>query len=154
MRPRRMFQELRSGRAVRPVNRSMVSSPRSSSNTLSSMDFTPRRQRGAAPATRPHRLRQAGCMAKTEKRSSSATRLPSHVDRALKAADGKKAVDLVVLDLRKAAGFTDFFVICSGTNSRQVRAIADGVIEALSADGTKPAHLEGYDRSEWVLIDY
>ena len=91
---------------------------------------------------------------KTEKRSSSASRLPSQVDRALKAADGKKAVDLVVLDLRKAAGFTDFFVICSGTNSRQVRAIADGVMEALSADGTKPAHIEGYDRSEWVLIDY
>ena len=95
-------------------------------------------------------------MAKTknEKRSSSASRLPSQVDRALKAADDKKAVDLVVLDLRKAAGFTDFFVICSGTNSRQVRAIADGVMEALSADGAKPAHIEGYDRSEWVLIDY
>ena len=93
-------------------------------------------------------------MAKTEKRSSSAARLPAQVDRALKAADGKQAVDLVVLDLRKAAGFTDFFVICSGTNSRQVRAIADGVMETLAADGTKPAHLEGYDRSEWVLIDY
>ena len=86
-------------------------------------------------------------MAKTEKRSSSATRLPSHVDRALKAADGKKAVDLVVLDLRKAAGFTDFFVICSGTNSRQVRAIADGVMEALAADGSKPAHIEC--RNHW-----
>jgi len=103
-------------------------------------------------------------MAKTEKkgtslvsrkpRSGGGGRLPSQVDRALKAADGKQAVDLVVLDLRKAAGFTDFFVICSGTNSRQVRAIADGVMEALSTDGTKPAHLEGYDRSEWVLIDY
>ena len=104
-------------------------------------------------------------MTKTEKKETSLVppkprsggggrRLPSQVDRALKAADGKQAVDLVVLDLRKAAGFTDFFVICSGTNSRQVRAIADGVMEALSADGTKPAHIEGYDRSEWVLIDY
>jgi ribosome-associated protein len=93
-------------------------------------------------------------MAKTEKRSTSLPRLPKQIDRALKAADGKKAVDLVVLDLRKAAGFTDFFVICSGTNTRQVRAIADGVMETLAENGTKPAHLEGYDRSEWVLIDY
>src|SRR4029453_6897118 len=139
MRPRRRFQELRSARAARQVNRSTVSSHRSSSNTLSSMDFTPRRRRGAVPATRRRRPRQAGCMAKTEKketslvppkpRSGGGGRLPSQVDRALKAADGKQAVDLVVLDLRKAAGFTDFFVICSGTNSRQVRAIADGVME-------------------------
>ena len=59
-----------------------------------------------------------------------------------------------MLDLRKAAGFTDFFVICSGTNPRQIRAIADGVIEALAADGAKPAHVEGYERSEWILLDY
>jgi ribosome-associated protein len=59
-----------------------------------------------------------------------------------------------VLDLRKAAGFTDFFLICSGANARQVRAIADAVMEALAADGAKPAHVEGYDRSEWILLDY
>ena len=74
--------------------------------------------------------------------------------RAIRAAEDKKAIDLVVLDLRKAAGFTDFFVICSGTNARQIRAIADGVMEALAADGAKPAHVEGYDRSEWILLDY
>lgn len=72
----------------------------------------------------------------------------------MRAADDKKAVDLVTLDLRKAAGFTDYFVICSGTNTRQVRAIADGVMESLASGGVKPAHIEGYDRSEWVLIDY
>jgi ribosome-associated protein len=70
------------------------------------------------------------------------------------AAEGKKAQDLVVLDLRKAAGFTDYFVICSGTSSRQIRAIADGVIEALAAIGAKPAHVEGYERSDWILIDF
>ena len=59
-----------------------------------------------------------------------------------------------MLDLRKAAGFTDFFLICSGSNPRQIRAIADSVMEALAADGAKPAHVEGYERSEWVLIDY
>ena len=60
----------------------------------------------------------------------------------------------MVLDLRKAAGFTDYFVICSGTNPRQIRAIADAVMEALAAEGAKPAHVEGYDRSEWILLDY
>jgi len=93
-------------------------------------------------------------MAKSEKGRKSPNRFPSQVDRALTAAEGKKAVDLVVLDLRKAAGFTDFFVIASGTNSRQVRAIADAVIEALTPDGVKPAHIEGYDRAEWILVDY
>ena len=56
--------------------------------------------------------------------------------------------------VRKAAGFTDFFLICSGGNTRQIRAIADGIIEALAAAGVKPAHVEGYDRSEWILLDY
>jgi ribosome-associated protein len=81
-------------------------------------------------------------------------RLPKQIERAIAAAEDKKAEDVVVLDLRKAAGFTDFFVLCSGTNPRQIRAIADSVIDALAAEGAKPAHLEGYDRSEWVLIDY
>jgi len=92
-------------------------------------------------------------MAKTDTRRNT-NRLPQQIDRAIRAAEDKKAVALVVLDLRKAAGFTDFFVICSGTNSRQIRAIADSVMETLAMDGVKPAHVEGYDRSEWVLIDY
>lgn len=92
-------------------------------------------------------------MAKTEKRKKT-TRLPKSILDAIKAAEDKKANDLVVLDLRKASGFTDFFVICSGTNARQIRAIADSVTEALAAHGEKPAHVEGYDRSEWILLDY
>jgi ribosome-associated protein len=92
-------------------------------------------------------------MAKIDKRKKT-TRLPAQIDRAIVAAEDKKAVDLVVLDLRKAAGFTDFFLICTGSNTRQIRAIADGVIEALAGDGVKPAHIEGYDRSEWILLDY
>ena len=92
-------------------------------------------------------------MAKTEKRRKS-QRLPQQIDRAVRAAEDKQAIDMIVLDLRKAAGFTDFFLICSGSNSRQIRAIADGVMDALAAEGAKPAHVEGYDRSEWVLLDY
>jgi ribosome-associated protein len=92
-------------------------------------------------------------MAKAESRRKTA-RLPKQVELAIRAAEDKKAGEFVVLDLRKAAGFTDFFLICSGTNPRQIRAIADGITEALGAEGVKPAHVEGYGRSEWILLDY
>jgi ribosome-associated protein len=91
--------------------------------------------------------------AKREKRVKT-TRPTKQIERTVRAAEDKKAEAIVVLDLRKAAGFTDFFVICSGGNARQVRAIADGVIEALAVEGVKPSHVEGYDRSEWILLDY
>jgi len=97
--------------------------------------------------------RQAGCMAKVEKRRKAA-RLPKQIDIAISAAEAKQALNLVVLDLRKAGGFTDYFILASGSNARQIRAIADGIMAALAAEGVKPAHVEGYDRSEWVLIDY
>ena len=92
-------------------------------------------------------------MARTEKRKR-AVRLPKQLQLAIRAAEDKQATNLVVLNLEKAAGFTDFFLICTGGNPRQVRAIADGIEEALRIDGVKPTYLEGYDRSEWVLLDY
>jgi ribosome-associated protein len=92
-------------------------------------------------------------MAKAETRRKT-PQLPTQIDVAVSAAADKQALDLVVLDLRKAAGFTDYFIMCSGSNPRQIRAIADGVLAALAADGVKPAHMEGYERSEWVLLDY
>ncbi len=92
-------------------------------------------------------------MAKAEKRRKT-TRLPKQVKLAAGAASDKQATDIAVLDLRKAGGFTDFFLICSGGNTRQIRAIADGIQETLASEGIKPAHVEGYDRSEWVLLDY
>jgi ribosome-associated protein len=92
-------------------------------------------------------------MAKTEKRKKS-IKLPKQLERAVRAAEDKQATNMVLLDLEKAAGFTDFFLICSGGNPRQIRAIADAIVEALAEKGVKPAHLEGYDRSEWVLLDY
>jgi ribosome-associated protein len=93
-------------------------------------------------------------MAKADRKRTAAARIPAQIVAAVRAAEDKKALDLVALDLRKAAGFTDYFIICSGANPRQIRAIADGVMEALAAGGAKPAHIEGYERSEWVLIDY
>ncbi len=73
---------------------------------------------------------------------------------ALHAAGERKALDLVVLDLRQIASFTDFFLIASGTNVRQVQAIADAVVEELRKHGSRPARVEGYNAAEWVLLDY
>jgi ribosome-associated protein len=81
-------------------------------------------------------------------------RLPGDIAKAVRAALDKKAVDVVVLDLRQTPAFTDFFVLCSGGNQRQVKAIADAVEEALRGAKVRPAHVEGYDRAEWVLMDF
>jgi ribosome-associated protein len=97
-------------------------------------------------------------MSKTNPRKPRAAgtkkKLSGDVARAVKAALEKKAVNVVVLDLRHTPAFTDFFVLCSGQNARQVKAIADNVEEALRAAKVRPAHIEGYDRSEWVLMDF
>ena len=99
-------------------------------------------------------------MAKTErKRTATAParksrKLTSEVSKAVNAALDKKALDVVVLDLRNTPAFTDFFVLCSGQNQRQVKAIADAVEEALRVSKVRPAHVEGYDRAEWVLMDF
>ena len=89
-------------------------------------------------------------------RARTATaKLPKAVSIAIQAARDRKASDVVVLDLRKAGGFTDFFVICTGNNPRQIGAIADAVRETLKKElGERPALAEGVDRSEWVLLDY
>jgi ribosome-associated protein len=81
-------------------------------------------------------------------------RLTGEVARAVKAALDKKATNVVVLDLRKTPAFTDFFLLCSGQSARQVKAIADAVEEAMKAARIRPAHIEGYDRADWILMDY
>jgi ribosome-associated protein len=76
------------------------------------------------------------------------------IRRTLLAAWEKKALDLTVLDLREIASFTDFFVIATGTNKRQVQAISDEVVEQLKRSGTRAARVEGYQTAEWILVDY
>jgi ribosome-associated protein len=90
---------------------------------------------------------------KTRKRPD-APRLSSEITTAVAAALDKKAIDLIVLDLRSGSAFTDFFIICTGANSRQVQALADGIEQALSKEGTKPSLVEGRSHAEWILIDY
>ncbi|HWW74147.1 MAG TPA: ribosome silencing factor [Pyrinomonadaceae bacterium] len=85
----------------------------------------------------------------------SPAELDERMRLALHAASEKKAHDLVVLDLREVASFTDYFFIASGTNVRQVQAIADAVQEQLRKQlRVKPARIEGYNSAEWVLLDY
>jgi ribosome-associated protein len=89
------------------------------------------------------------------RKTARPAKLPKSVAGAVQAALDKKAVDVVVLDLRKAGGFTDYFVICTGTNPRQIHAIADGVEDALRKTfGERPALAEGVHKSEWILLDY
>ena len=101
--------------------------------------------------------RTAGSVAKVSSAKRTAGRkkaLPAEISRAVQAALDKKAQDVVVLDLRGTPAFTDFFVLCSGLNQRQVKAIADAVEETLRQVKVRPAHIEGYDRADWVLMDY
>ena len=91
---------------------------------------------------------------KKPRKPSARKRLSGEVTKAVRAALDKKALDVVVLDLRNTPAFTDFFVLCSGSNQRQVKAIADAVEEALRAAKIRPAHIEGYDRAEWILLDF
>jgi len=73
---------------------------------------------------------------------------------AVNAADDKKANDLVVLDISGIASFASHFLLCTGDSSRQMQAIADEVEKRLKATGIRPSHVEGYQNSEWILMDY
>jgi len=76
------------------------------------------------------------------------------IQRALRAAAEKKALNSTVLDLRSVATFTDFFMITTGANKRQMQAITDEIVEQLKRNGTRAARVEGYQTAEWILIDY
>jgi ribosome-associated protein len=113
---------------------------------------TPRQ--GAAAGAR-HAAAGTAEAARPQARRRTSPRLPKPVAGTVTAALAKKAEDVVVLDLRRAGGFTDYFVLCTGANSRQIAAIADAVQESLRREfAERPALTEGADRSEWILLDY
>src|ERR1700741_1942068 len=71
------------------------------------------------------------------------------------ACQDRKAEQITILELEKGSGaFTDYFVVCSGSNPRQIQAIADEVELRLKRTGLYPAHIEGYNQAEWILLDY
>src|SRR5262249_42011499 len=77
------------------------------------------------------------------------------VARAGKSIERKKGEDVVILEMdRNSGAFTDYFVVCSGTNPRQIQAIADDVQKQLAESGQRPNSVEGYNQAEWVLVDY
>src|ERR1700740_856460 len=81
--------------------------------------------------------------------------LKQQVAAALQACLQKKAEELSILEMEKGSGaFTDYFVLCSGTNPRQVQAIADEVELRLKSAGMRPNQVEGYKQAEWILVDY
>ena len=89
------------------------------------------------------------------KRRKRTPALPKGVTCAVRTMLDRKAADVVVLDLRKAGGFTDFFVIGTGGSSRQINAIADAVNETLRTEVVEHPHLtEGTEKSQWILLDY
>jgi ribosome-associated protein len=88
------------------------------------------------------------------KAQPASEKLDDRVLAALHAAAEKKAIEPVVLDLREIASFTDYFVIVSGANERQVQAISDEIYESLKKAGHAAARVEGYKTAEWILLDY
>jgi ribosome-associated protein len=80
--------------------------------------------------------------------------VPRAVRVALAAIDGRKAQDMLALDVRDVNDATDFFVIATGTSDAHVRGIAEAVIEALRLEGERPHHVEGMTVGRWVLLDY
>ncbi|HEY6248937.1 MAG TPA: ribosome silencing factor [Candidatus Angelobacter sp.] len=77
------------------------------------------------------------------------------VAAAVSAVENKKGEDLAILEMDHNSGaFTDYFVVCTGTNPRQIQAISDEVQKQLSVSGVRPNSVEGYSQAEWVLLDY
>ena len=90
---------------------------------------------------------------RTRKRTAP-RKISSELTAAIAAALDKKAEDLKVLEVGELTNFTDYFLFCSGQNPRQVQAIADGVERRLRDHQLRPAHVEGYQSGQWVLMDY
>ena len=83
------------------------------------------------------------------------TDVKRQVSEAITACQEKQAEEITILELEQGSGaFTDYFVVCSGNNPRQVQAISDEVEERLEKAGQRPTHIEGYKQAEWVLLDY
>lgn len=104
----------------------------------------------SAPATRSRKISRIPPPTKTA-RSTRATK--STAKKIAGFAVEKKAMDVLVMDLRKITDVTSFFIVCTGGSTAQVKAIVDNVLEKCRRAGMDIYHLEGYDSQRWVLID-
>lgn len=80
--------------------------------------------------------------------------LPETLLTVVRAAESKKATDIKILDLREVTSFSDYFVLCTGSNPKQIQAISDEVGSQLIDQGEHPISVEGYNTAEWILVDY
>jgi ribosome-associated protein len=99
-------------------------------------------------------MKQERDLKEGEEKKLSLSTLDPTLRLAVEAAREKKAGDILVLDLRGLASFTDYFLICSGASNRQLKTIADEIEEKLRQAKRKPSHVEGYPRGDWILMDY
>ena len=104
--------------------------------------------------TRSTKITQVKSAGPAKGAKTPSSRLPKAISAAVEAAHDKKATGVVVLDLKKAGAFTDYFVVCTANNPRQVQAVADAIEQALKAQKQRASLVEGYARAEWVLLDY
>ena len=81
------------------------------------------------------------------------TLLPDHVCQIVNAAQDKKAFDILVLVLQDPSAFTDYFIMCSATSTRQVKAVVEGIEQSLKTVQHPLSHIEGYENGTWVLMD-
>lgn len=81
-------------------------------------------------------------------------RLPEGIEIAVAAVEDLKGTDLLVLDLRDVASFTDYLMLCTGSSDRHVQAVVDAIRDKLRAADQTPLHTEGYEQASWVLIDF
>lgn len=105
--------------------------------------------------TQEKTLQRESVSIEIEQMSTPFSEVDEEIKLALTCASDKKAFGLVALDLREIARFTEFFIIASGANQRQVQAICDEIQEQLKKQqNSKPVRIEGYGAAEWVLLDY
>ncbi|MCD6451439.1 MAG: ribosome silencing factor [Acidobacteria bacterium] len=89
-----------------------------------------------------------------EEKAIDKKKIAWQVKEVIRAIREKKGFDLTVLDVREIASFTDYFIICSGTSTKQTQTISDAVREELERKELSPYHIEGYEYGKWILIDY
>ena len=66
----------------------------------------------------------------------------------------KKAIDIIIIDVREITTLTDFFVVCTSESEPQTRAITDHINQKMKEEGVKSWHIEGYEHLDWVLVDF
>ena len=93
-------------------------------------------------------------MPKQKKTSSNPTGSQNDAQRISELMLEKKALDIIIIDVRKITTLTDFFVVCTSESEPQTRAITDHINQKMKEEGVRSWHIEGYEHLNWVLVDF